>query len=326
MAQPFARNPGIDKVDDHIHPLLLDTQRRDFGEAERLDQLHFAFQRFVTAPIVDQDRATRFDFYRIAGKQIADDLDVGRIAKLHDRSANSDRCLAFLNHPQHRTAFRRADGQGAAACFAGGRRNQSRSRCAQFKPRGIHCTSGFCQSRSTAVARSTGRIMRGAGRKTAFVKGIDPAELGCCELAVGFGLTDSCRRGLHTGLQRLDLRAHFGLIAAVQEIGLGRHDPGYNGLSGNHRITGLQIDPLQLPANRRGDDIDITDAGFALVVDGNKQRDFDSLGDIDIQWRRAQREKDGNDDHRYHQTNQDSGSGPGQMFLGHQITPLFSIR
>ena len=63
----------IDEIGDHPHALLFDAERRDLGEAGRLDHAHAAVQRRVAAPMFQQHRVARMDFHRVAREHV--DLD-----------------------------------------------------------------------------------------------------------------------------------------------------------------------------------------------------------------------------------------------------------
>ena len=98
-------------------------------------------------------------------------------------------------------------------------------------------------------------------------------------------------------------------------------NPRDHGLAGHYRIARFEIDPLQLPADRRGHHINIVYPGLSLIVDRDEKRRFHRFGNVHIDRRGAQRQKERSDHHRSDQAEDDSGSGPGQMvlFLRHSL-------
>ena len=115
-----------DQVDDDAHALLLDAERRDLGEAGRLDAAHARRQRLRAAPVVDEGGHARTHAHRLDGEQVGGDLEHARIADLDERRAGGDDALALLHHAQHLARHRRhdlelVDATGAAALQGGAR-------------------------------------------------------------------------------------------------------------------------------------------------------------------------------------------------------------
>jgi hypothetical protein len=86
-----------------------------------------------------------------------------------------------------------------------------------------------------------------------------------CPLEQRHRLIASRLRGLHA---RLRLRE----CAWIEQLGVGGLDGGEQGLSRLDGVAGMQLDPQQTPAERRGDDVAFLDPRAAVLVHGDVQR------------------------------------------------------
>ena len=102
------------EIDDHVDALLLDAERGNLQEAERLDETHVSFERFLAAPVVDDDALAGFDFHRVHRQVIGHDLEIFRVADLHQDIAFAHDPLAPVRDLQDAATDRGRDGDAIA--------------------------------------------------------------------------------------------------------------------------------------------------------------------------------------------------------------------
>src|SRR5262249_48881921 len=81
--------------DDREHALLLDAERRDLREADRLDAAHVRLERRAAALALEQRARAGRELHGVAGEDLHLDLQRGRVAQLEDRRARADDALAL---------------------------------------------------------------------------------------------------------------------------------------------------------------------------------------------------------------------------------------
>src|SRR5210317_1121892 len=86
------------EIDNHVDALLLDAERGNLQEAKWLDEPNSPFEQSVATPIVDNDALSRLDSYGIHRQVINDDLEVIRIADLHQRVTLANDSLAAVGY------------------------------------------------------------------------------------------------------------------------------------------------------------------------------------------------------------------------------------
>ena len=100
MPQPPPALARVGQVDEHVDALLLDAERRDFRDAERLDQAHLRVQGALAAPARDEHGVAGRDFHGLGRQQVDDDFEIGGIADFGQRLARLDDGLVLVQHAQ----------------------------------------------------------------------------------------------------------------------------------------------------------------------------------------------------------------------------------
>src|SRR5690606_32492921 len=92
VAERLPRRLRVREVDDHVDALLLDPERRNLREAERLDVPHAAVQRLgAAAPVLDDDARAGLDAHGVRRQELGHDLEVARVAdRKNFRTARDD--------------------------------------------------------------------------------------------------------------------------------------------------------------------------------------------------------------------------------------------
>nr|WP_300532070.1 carboxypeptidase-like regulatory domain-containing protein [Maricaulis sp.] len=212
----------VEKVDDHINPLLLDPQRRDFEKAEGLNPAYPAAQRFTRhRPAGNFHRRARLHFDRIGGQKLGDDFQPGRVAGFQQNGPGSNRPGAFLHDPQDDTVHRGADIEDAKRSAGTVRFDQTHLGGLKLGPAQLHRRLGMTEGGTSRTALRSGAVKSGLrgdiGLKQlqlTVIFGLGQGTAGTGAVLIGdrrtqgrFGHVDrGLRLAARTGIEELRLR------------------------------------------------------------------------------------------------------------------------
>ena len=223
MTEPLPALGRIGEIDDDVHTLLFDAERRDLGEPERLHPSHDAVERLLAAPGFDQHRLPRAHPHRFGGQQVRDDFQIPRIADLQQRRAGGNHCFAFMQYPQHAAAHGRGDFHavaiGAAPATHQTRSDQPGAGLGEFGLAHALGRERFVHGRCGGARASIGCIEIVGRHRIPFGQTAKSPQFGLREIQFRFGATYGGQRQLLRGLGGGHRGARLRFAALIEEVG-----------------------------------------------------------------------------------------------------------